>query len=377
MKKEGFILIMGFKIKQVVKMFCQNIILPILYFLFSRGKIEEGLVLFADAHHDELPYSMETIYYELKQRDYKVEEHFINYKTSSFVAVLFSMFRFMLAYAKAEYVFICDNFLPVASCNKRKETNVIQLWHAGGILKKFAYDTARDIPTYYKGNVFKNYTLVTVSAPICIPVYVSAMKTNQEYVKATGLSRTDRFYDGTYLAKCREEFFEKYPDAKGKKIALWAPTFRGNAANPDLVGIEEMATLQEKLGDEWYVIIKVHPHIDTIKKVSNCDIQTERLLAITDVLISDYSSVIFDYVLLEKPLVLFVADLAYYKAHDQLYIDFNEMPGAIVEEREKLADCIINEYKNYNMEKIKIFKEKYMGACDGQATERILKRLKC
>ena len=71
------------------------------------------------------------------------------------------MFEFMKLYAVSQTVVICDNFLPVASCRKRKGTKVIQLWHAGGALKKFGYDTADDIPAYYKGNVMANLPLVT------------------------------------------------------------------------------------------------------------------------------------------------------------------------------------------------------------------------
>ncbi len=365
----------GFKIKQLIKMVFQNGILPIIYWMHSRGKINERLVIFADAHHDSIPYSMEEMYQRVKELDVEVVTCCTNYKTHSALQIFGSMRRFMKLYGKAKYVFICDNFLPVSSCKKRQETEVIQLWHAGGILKKFAYDTNRDIPAYYKGNVFKNYTLVTTSADCCRDVYISAMRTPPDKVKGTGLSRTDRFFREDYLEQCRKEFYESYPEAKGKKLALWAPTFRGNAANPELVGLEEVKQLQQELGEEWYVIIKVHPHIDTIKKTSNCDIQTERLLPVIDLLISDYSSVIFDYVLLEKPLVLYVPDLDYYVENQELYIDFDEMPGIIVKEYKELAKNVINEYSHYDMEKMRVFRETYMQACDGHATERILKTI--
>ncbi len=365
----------GFRIKQIIKMSFQNVILPICYWFHSRGKINEKLVVFADAHHDTIPYSMEEIYEQVKKLDVQIVECCTNYKTNSAISVFKSMFHFMRVYGKAKYVFICDNFLPVTSCNKRKETEVIQLWHAGGILKKFGYDTERDIPKYYKGNVYKNYTLVTVSAECCRDVYISAMKTAPDHVKATGLSRTDRFFSRDYLEQCRREFYELYPEAQGKKLVLWAPTFRGNATNPELVGLEEISQLQNELGEEWYVLIKVHPHMDNIRKISNCEIQTERLLPVIDVLISDYSSVIYDYILLEKPLVLYVPDLQYYIDNDQLYIDFNEMPGIIVKEYKELVKSVMIEYLQNNLEKMRIFRETYMQACDGHATERILKTI--
>ncbi|MFV0343464.1 MAG: CDP-glycerol glycerophosphotransferase family protein [Anaerocolumna sp.] len=365
----------AFRIKQYIKMVFQNIVLPTIYYVYSRGKIDENLVVFADAHHENLPYSMETIYVEMKAKGYTVIDCFSDYKKSSMFDIFGSMLSFMRVYAKAKYVFICDNFLPVASCNKRKETEVIQLWHAGGILKKYAYDTERDIPKYYKSNVFKNYTLVTVSAEICRPVYVSAMRTGEKYIKATGLSRTDRFFQREYFKNCVEEFYAQYPKALGKKIVLWAPTFRGNAGNPKLVGYEEVAKLQEQLGEDWFVLMKVHPHIDTIKKVSNCDIQTERLLPVIDVLISDYSSVIFDYILLDKPLVLYVPDLKEFQSKNELYIEFDELPGRVVEKKQELLRAVFEESESFDLKKIQCFKDKFMGACDGNATYKILKLL--
>ncbi len=365
----------GFKIKQIIKMTFQNGILPVIYWVFSRGKINNQLVVFADAHHDTIPYSMEEMHERMVELGYEVVSCCINYKKSSAFTIFTSIWRFMKIYGKARYVFICDNFLPVSSCKKRKETEVIQLWHAGGVLKKFAYDTQRDIPKYYKGNVFKNYTLVTVSAEVCREAYISAMRTAPEYVKATGLSRTDRFFREDYSKQCKEEFYALFPEAKGKKLVLWAPTFRGNAANPELVGLEDIKKLQNELGEEWFVIIKVHPHMDNIQRISNCEIETERLLPVIDVLISDYSSVIYDFILLDKPLVLYVPDLQYYIDNNELYIDFHEMPGIIVKEFCELAKNVITEYSTCNMEKIKVFRETYMQACDGQSTERILKTI--
>lgn len=364
----------GFRVKQLVKMASQHIFLPSIYWLYSRRNVNEKLVVFADAHHNSIPYSMEDMYEKMLQLGYQVVSCCTDYNKSSAFTIIYNIFRFMKYYGKAKYVFICDNFLAVSSCSKRKETEVIQLWHAGGVLKKFAYDTERDIPKYYKGNVFKNYTLVTVSAECCREAYISAMRTAPENVKATGLSRTDRFFDDDYIRQCKEEFYKEYPDAKGKKLVLWAPTFRGNAADPKLIGYDEMKELQKELGKDWLVLIKVHPHMD-INKLSNCHIQTERLLPVIDVLISDYSSVIYDYVLLEKPLVLYVPDLQYYIENDELYIDYNEMPGTIVKDFSKLVYHVKSEYYTCDMEKMKMFREKYMQACKGQSTEQILKTL--
>ena len=212
-------------------------------------------------------------------------------------------------YAVSQTVVICDNFLPAASCRKRKGTKVIQLWHAGGALKKFGYDTADDIPAYYKGNVMANCNLVTVSAKRCIEPFSSAMRLPCQRVKATGISRTDLYFDENFNRECREHFFEEYPEAKGKKIVLWAPTFRGNAGVAGVKGLKEIQRMSwKKLKATHYFIIKLHPHTQVHLAGSDCEILTEELLPAADVLITDYSSILFDAMIYKLPIVLFVPD---------------------------------------------------------------------
>lgn len=365
-----------FKIKQYVKMFMQNILLPLFYQIGRIKKVQPRLVIFADAHHDEIPYSMEELYQWFRTTDYKVISMTTDCGKAGVIGELLYMIRFMLIYASAGYVFICDNFLPVASCRKREETQVIQMWHAGGMLKKYGYDTTRDIPVYYKGNVFRNYTTVIVSDKNCIPAYESGMKASREIIQPLGLSRTDRFYDKEYKQQCREEFYAQYPECRDKKVVLWAPTFRGNAAIPDMIDMSFVTKLQRQLGEEWKVIVKLHPHLGKDIQETGCRIATERLLPVADVLISDYSSVIYDYLLLEKPLVFYVPDLRYYMEKQEFYIDYYEMPGKIVTHEKELGSAVLTEYENYSVEELRKFKEKYMSACDGKAMKRLIDYLK-
>ena len=116
----------------------------------------------------------------------------------------------------------------------------------------------------------------------------------------------------------------------------------------------------------------MHPHLDAKQHLSNCDISTEKILPISDMLIADYSSVIFDYTLYQKPIVLFVPDYEEFISTRGLYIDLNEIPGPMVINGEELKDVVIREFEEFDKEKSREFYKKYMGACDGQATKRIL-----
>ena len=367
---------MNFKIKQIVKITMQNVVFPVAYQLGKLHPVQKKLVIFADSHHNEVPYSMEDLHHWFEQTDYRLVTMTRDCDTGGYAGGLIYMLRFMFLYAQAKYVFLCDNFLPAASCKKRKETTVVQLWHAGGMLKKYAYDTARDIPAYYKGNVFRNYSLILTSDEHCNPAYISGMRADPKVVKALGLSRTDRFYQESYKTNCRKEFEKEYPQAAGKKIALWAPTFRGNASVPEIIDTSFIEELQKKLGEEWMLLVKLHPHLQKHIGLDACRIPTERLLPITDVLISDYSSVIYDYLLLERPIVFYVPDLNYYIENNQFYIDYQEMPGQIIQKEEELATAVAKSEELFEPEVLIRFKEKYMGACDGHARERLISYLK-
>ena len=370
-----------FRIKQYLKMFLQNLFLPLVYRLYAGRPVQRGLILFADAHHKEMPLSMRRMYETLcksaQSGDEKKEIRvFVTDFGSMSPGALFRyLLRFMKTYAQAEYVFICDYYLPVASCRKRPETTVVQLWHSCGLMKKIAYDAGDDIPRNYKGNMFGNYTWLTLSSGECVKVHARALRIPESRIRAVGVSRTDYYFDENWNRERREAFYAAYPEAKGKKIALWAPTFRGNAASPVLCGLEELTAAAAELFPQWYFILKAHPHIDAHTQVSNCSILTEELLCAADVLITDYSSVLYDYLLYEKPVVLFAPDLEEYEKERGFYIDYRSMPFPLTQNREELIWAVRDsgsEFEKYR-EALTAWKEKYAGACDGHATERILK----
>lgn len=386
-----------FRIKQIIKMFLQNIFLPLVYAWNARKPVERGRILFADAHHDEVPFPMRRVYDSLTLQDKERPDNIAgterritlcvrDFDKLSYGKLLRYLLWFMKQYATAEYVFLCDYYLPVAACRKRPETKVVQLWHSCGLMKKIAHDTGQDIPKGYRGDMFGNYTYLTLSAQVCVPVHARALRIPEERIFATGVSRTDNYFDEEWNRGCRDAFYESYPQARGKKIALWAPTFRGNAAMPRLEGLEAVRRAAGALSGEWYFVIKAHPHVDAHEKISNCEIPTEELLPVADLLISDYSSVMFDFLLYRRPIVLFAPDLEQYEKERGFYIDYHELPYPIVKTGEELeravercgrelsGEALIGaEEAAKKAERIDRFREKYVGACDGHATERILK----
>lgn len=361
-------------IREYIKTVMQRVLLPVVYRLSKKRQVRRDLVILADAHHDELPYSMRELAKILRaQPDFTVVEMCRDYQKGSVFSIFGSMLAFMRAYANAGFVVICDNHLPVASCKKRPETKVIQLWHSGGALKRFGYDSPVNIPkSYHGGNVFANYDLVTVSADYAVEPYVRAMRIDRKHVKVFGVSRTDWFYDEERKEKIRARFAAEYPQAVGKRVILWAPTFRGSAGNPGLCGAETIEWLRRELPDSYYLIVKLHPHA---QKKAHCApdlaMLTEELLVVTDILISDYSSVIYDYAYFGRPLILFTPDYEQYKRECGFYEDYERIPAFRAASGDELKRAVL-QADTWDASVMQDFFTRTMGACDGHASERVI-----
>lgn len=352
----------------------QNVILPCVYcfwrIIFFNS--QPSLIILADSHHSTVPYSMENIYRELTHRGYSVTLEICDYTAMTAFQSFLRALRFMRKYANAKYVFICDNFLPAVSCHKRKETTVIQLWHASGLLKKMGYDAKDDIPPGYRGHVYKNYDLVTVSAPCCIKPMANAMHLPEEIVRPLGVSRTDNYFDPVWRDQCKEDFYSRFPELKGKKLILWAPTFRGNAGDPYQVGTEDMQRVAEYLGNEYFIIRKVHPYVDAKYHLSNCPIQTERLFPVIDLLISDYSSVVCEFMAFRKPYILFAPDLEKFTAERGFYVPYSSLSPYVSTDWNTLCSQIQTAMGATELEWTETCRQYHLASCDGKATQRIL-----
>lgn len=173
---------------------------------------------------------------------------------------------------------------------------------------------------------------------------------------------------------------------KNKKNILYAPTWKGtnvSKASNDLQQIiADMNYLEQNVGDEFNILIKVHPFIykEAIKypemksKLIPDYIDSNELLSVVDLLITDYSSIFFDFLVTGKPIVFYTWDADVYTEERGQYISNDKLPGPIAYNVNELADLISNinavsdEYKDRYKEMQKDF-TKYE---DGNVTERVI-----
>ncbi len=362
------------RLRNGLKMAAQHALLPLAcsFFRLAAGGKEKDRIVLADSHHETLPFSLRKVKEELIRRGYEPAEYVYDGGRLGDLRSLGKALGFMRLFARARAVFICDNFLPVSSCRKTEGTEVIQLWHSCGLLKKFGYDTPDDIPAYYRGDVYRNYDLVTVSADCVMGPVAGAMRQPEGVVRATGVSRTDAYYDRAWREECRERFFRLHPEAEGKKVVLWAPTFRGTAAEPVLAGEAEIRELGKELGEEFCLLTCAHPHLDRRGSVSDCGMPTEEALCAADLLISDYSSIIFDWLFFRRPFVLFAPDLEEYERDRGFYVPYGSLSPHTVTDPALLKETVLRAMEDRDGTWLDRLFETYDGACDGASTARIL-----
>lgn len=361
------------------KVICQVIIridyifLYLVYRIFNNVKNEN--VVFLSNSHTELTGNFLCIYEEIKD-DYNVEK-FLGRES------LKNKKDFCRSLAQAKYILLDDYYPVIYAIPLRKETKLIQVWHALGAFKTIGYRRKDNDGSL--SLTHRNYTDAIVSSKYIVKDYADAFKMNQKNVHSIGIPRSDIFFEEQYAQQMRCKYLHLYPQLKGKKIVLFAPTFRGANVHKGYYDFDKINfnSLSRELGEDYFVIIKLHPFIknkitEELDQNRFLDLTSENnindLLFITDVLITDYSSVIFEAALLNIPTVFFVYDLNSYMEERDFFYPLEEyMYGTKVFKDEMLPNAII--HARNQKDKMEKFKEKFVSSCDGKSTKRFVEVL--
>lgn len=289
-------------------------------------------------------------------------------------------------------IWVCDTRLPKYIL-KRPECKYIQTWH-GTPLKKLALDMdsvymagEKGIDNYKK-NFYDNaqtWDYLISQNHFSTEIFRRAFAFDKDMLEI-GYPRNDVLFE-----KNNEQDITKLKQELGipldKKVILYAPTWRDNEFygkgqykfNPPL----DFTLLQEKLSDEYVMIVKYHYLVmDKIDWspyqgfIYSCDLSFDisALYLVSDMMITDYSSVMFDYNLLKRPMFFFCYDLEEYK--DTLrgfYFDFlEEAPGPITLTTEDLIASILDYQQEAYQQKQEAFYQKFNHADDGRASLKVV-----
>jgi len=295
-------------------------------------------------------------------------------------------------FASSKYVFLVDNFFPLAFMNV-EGMKWVQLWHGTGLFKKFGYDLLNDEDKKVMEMFAPKIDLVSVSSENVADIYAHNFYVDKSKVKPFGVPRND-FYNeehlsDAYLSNLRESFEKDYPQLKGKKLVLYAPTFREDPKNNAVFEYFDIEKFLDELGDEYALAIRLHPNykrfcdeehtIDLDELTSKYDIinftgfkDEQKLLLLADILVADYSSIMVDYTILKKPAILFDYDLDDYLYKERgFYFDYEEMvPGKIVYNIDELIEAIKEE--DFRLEKMEEFLKLQFGEFKPNSSKLIL-----
>lgn len=298
----------------------------------------------------------------------------------------------MLYYLLTSKVLVTDDYLRYfREIEKRKGQTAIQLWHACGVFKKFGLDhPSNDIKTEI--NTHSQIDIVLVSSDYVRKYYASAFGLPIDKIKALGVPRTDMFFDEKIQKTMLDELYNKFLILKDKKIILYSPTFREKSVGKIKTFDTQIdwKNLNSSLKDDELFIINKHPLMkedllngENYSKILDLSsASTYSLMLASDMMITDYSSVIFEYSLLNRPMIFYCPDADEYTR--DFYLNYPEdLPGIMINDPNELSqeiDSILSnpDYKHSNeyTNNLEHFKIKYMGACDGNSTKRAVKIIK-
>lgn len=377
--------------KKVGQILMFRIVFPLGYKHYIKGKkIKREKAVFVEVRFDEITDSFRLVYDRMKADGFDVHEQFIENIKPGKWGYIKRCLRMLEDISDAHYVFLNDACNVTSCIPLRKGTKIYQLWHACGAFKKFGMSTAELIfgdnrKSLEKYPNYGNLSYVTVSSPEVIWAYEEAMnlKDTKTQVVATGVSRTDVFYDQHFIEQSKAAVYSVCPAAENKKIILYAPTFRGRVAKAESPDCLDIPAMKRALGDEYVLLIKHHPFVKQPPVVpEDCadfamdvtkSLEIDQLLCASDVCVSDYSSLIFEYSLFERPMIFFAYDLDDYFDWRGFYYNYDELtPGPVVKETEEIIDYIRHLDTRFDQAQVHAFKEIFMSSCDGHATDRIM-----
>ncbi|TQS71262.1 CDP-glycerol glycerophosphotransferase [Ornithinibacillus gellani] len=358
-------------------------------------KVDKNLIVFESGIGKQYADSPRFVYEEIVSRKLNYRKVWIHNKNVRFddtntISVKRLSPRYYYYLAKAGYWVNNQNFPTYLK--KRPQTTYLQTWH-GTPLKKMLYDIEEvhgrsDDYVERVGNAVKNWDYLVSPSSYATKAFRSAFHYNGEVLEV-GYPRNDIFYQPNQ-EEMKERIRNKLGIPADKKIILYAPTFRDDQKgkkNRFAFELEmDIQQMQERLADDYVLLLRMHVVVSSkltleeeweefAHNVSNYP-DMQELLLISDVLITDYSSVMFDFANTSQPMLFFTYDLEHYR--DSLrgfYMDLEaEAPGPLVYNTEEIVTSIENiaQVKQTYEEKYTRFRERFCGLEDGHATKRVV-----
>lgn len=283
------------------------------------------------------------------------------------ILYIFHMFKQMY-YISTSKIVILDSFcIVVSNCKHKNNTKIIQIWHALGALKEFGYsslgkDDGRSLREAKLFNMHKNYDYILTSSEYSMKYFMQAFNVKKQQMRIMSLPRVDYLKSINEKQLIIKEFTNKYNISMKKKIILYCPTYRKNL-NVDLNIIKKSINYSK-----YNLIIKLHDskgfiYTDRNSKIVEDIYSGMELLHIADYIITDYSAIVYECAIVNKPIYFYTPDLDKYINSRGFYLEYKkDMPGYISNNINIILKKIEN--NEFNYKKLERFKNKYITNLD-------------
>ena len=272
--------------------------------------------------------------------------------------------------------------------HKRPEQKYLMLWHGGAALKRVERDVVDRLGFSYVQKAKRD-------SKVC-DLMISGCRANTELIKRSfwysgeiledGIPRNDIFFNTALHNTIRQRIINEYNLPKDGRIVLYAPTFRRSGSiEPYRIDWGDMIPRLERMFGNKRVtlLLRLHPNLigkaDTSSLINYPSVidmtryhDMQELLCISDMLITDYSSSMFDYAMLRRPCMLYATDVAQYDRG--YYYDFRELPFPLAEDSKELTKLIDSFNEEEYLARLDEFLNKRLGMMERGIAAKSLTR---
>lgn len=367
----------------------------LVFSLFRLLPLQRDKTTFVASFEDNILYTLRDVEKQTDERMVvlRLSDWKVTIQATERIRVLEFAVPHMIHWVQAVYhlatsrIIFVDNYYGFLSAVRfRQGVPVIQLWHAAGAIKLFGLrDPAiANRPAIAKRRfrrVYQQFDHVVVGCEKMAEIFQEGFGIGDKKMLRSGVPRTDFFFDRQALERERAKFLKQYPVIAQKKVILYAPTFRsGPKITAELpLDIDEMC---QSLCRDYVLFLHLHPSVKVDIPISNQDFvknlsgyhNINHLLTFTDILITDYSSIPFEFSLLARPMIFYAYDEAAYSMTRGFWEPYEQaVPGPIARNTEEIV-ALLQQKHAWDMEAVQAFAEKWNTYSTGKSSQALVER---
>ncbi|MFB8535064.1 CDP-glycerol glycerophosphotransferase family protein [Enterococcus gallinarum] len=356
-----------------IKLLVMKYFFQILYFLFSKFCFfHSDRVVLATNRNTQIFSGLKKLNQIFQeQSNYEVKIIAFKFERSLLGRIKYFYYSILSVHALAtsKFFIVDDYFFPIYCINKQEKNIVVQIWHAIGHLKRFGLSIEKNRNQVIRPH--SNYTFAVVNSRADIPFYAEAFGMDERNILPLGSPKIDSLSETTITTL-----------KKSKPIILYAPTYR-KTNEENLKLLDTFIDRFKELTFKFDIYISLHPYvrfgdrlIDKNFKIFQDGNFVEDVLSSTDILITDYSSVLLEFLYFEKPLLIYAPDYDNYADEFGFYVDFkNYIDAPFFEDIKSLFQYVSNGEYSESTNSIIEMKEKVFDYYDGQNSQRLFEFL--